>query len=170
MELRVRCINSVKGCEWVGELGDKDRHCSSTCQYVEAVCQYGCGESYSRFMLNKHEQDECPERPIDMKIATFTKQMMDKVSSLETKYEREITALKQKLVDQEERHAIELKTLKKEYLQHQIETIQNITEKEVLLQLDGRMEVYTAAHNNCNKEQEDMRLSLINISEPTRPY
>ena len=167
LELNIRCINSAKGCEWVGELGDHDRHCSSTCQYEEAVCQYGCGGSYSRFMLNKHEQDECPERPIDMKMATFTRQMMDKVSSLETKYEREITALQQKLEDQEERHAIELKTLKKEDLHHQIETIQNITEKEVLLQLDGRMEVYTAAHNNCNKEQEDMRQKLTSLERRT---
>ena len=127
LELRVRCINSVKGCEWVGELGDQDRHCTSRCQYVEAVCQYGCGESYPRFMLGRHEQDECTERPIDMKMATFTRQMMEKVSTLETKYEGEITALKQKLEDQEERHIMEKKELQRNYeegkkeIQHEFE-------------------------------------------------
>ena len=115
LELKVRCMNNGKGCEWVGELGDQDRHCTSRCQYVESVCQYGCGGSYPRFMLGKHEQDECPERPIDMKMATFTRQMMEKVSSLETKYEREIIALKQKLEDQEERHIMEKKELQRNY-------------------------------------------------------
>ena len=115
-DLRVRCVNSAKGCKWVGGFGDQDRHCTSRCQYVEAMCQYGCGESYPRFMIGKHEQDECPERPIDMKMATFTRQMMEKVSSLETRYEGEIAALKQKLEDQEERHIME-----KKELQHEIE-------------------------------------------------
>ena len=151
LELKVRCVNSAKGCDWVGELGDEGRHCTSRCQYVEAVCQYGCGESYPRFMLNKHEQDECPKRPIDMKMATFTRQMMEKVSSLETKYEREITALKKKLKDQEERHIME----KKEF-----EMLQKITEKdkkEVLQQL--------AVHKNCDK---DMREELIALQKSVK--
>ena len=104
LELKVRCLNSVKGCEWVGELGDQERHFTDKCQYVEEVCRYGCGGNYPRILLHTHEQDECPERSVEMKMATFTKQIMKKVCTLEIKYEGEIIKLNKKLTDQEERH------------------------------------------------------------------
>ena len=107
LELKVRCLNSVKGCEWVGELGDQKRHFTNKCQYVEEVCRYGCGGNYPRFLLQTHEQDECPERPVEMKMAAFTKQIMEKVCSLE----KEIINLNKKLTDQEERHKMEKEEL-----------------------------------------------------------
>ena len=108
LELKVCCLNSVKGCEWVGELGDQQRHFTKKCQYIEEVCHYGCGGYYPRFLLHTHEQDECPERPVEMKMATFTKQMLEKVNSFEKKYQVEIIKLNTKLKDQEERHKMEL--------------------------------------------------------------
>ena len=117
LELKVCCLNSVKGCEWVGELGDQERHFTNKCQYVEEVCRYGCGGNYPRFLLLTHEQDECPERPVEMKMATFTKQIMEKVCTLETKHEREIINLNKKLTDQEERHKMEKNELQKQQLQ-----------------------------------------------------
>ena len=103
LELKVRCLNSVKGCEWVGELGDQERHFTNKCQYVQEVCRYGCGGNYPRFLLHTHEQDECPKRPVEMKMAAFTKQIMEKVCTLE----KEIINLNKKLTDQEERHKME---------------------------------------------------------------
>ena len=163
LELRVRCINSVKGCEWVGELGDQDRHCTSRCQYVEAVCQYGCGESYPRFMLGKHEQDECPERPIDMKMATFTRQMMEKVSSLETKYEGEITALKQKLEDQEERHIMEKKELQRNYeegkkeMQHEFEVQTEEMKKKAKTDKEQIVQIMKKEQEKQTQQAEEMK-------------
>ena len=114
LELKVHCLNSVKGCEWVGELGDQERHFTNKCQYVEEVCRYGCGGNYPRFLLHTHEQDECPERPVEVKMATFTKQIMEKVCNLEIKYEGEIIKLNKKLTNQEERHKTEKKELQKQ--------------------------------------------------------
>ena len=117
LELKVRCLNSVKGCEWVGELGDQERHFTNKCEYVKEVCRYGCRGKYPRFLLHAHEQDECPERPVEMKMATFTKQIMEKVCTLETKHEREIIDLNKKLTDQEERHKMEKNGLQKQQME-----------------------------------------------------
>ena len=35
LKLRLRCTNNEKGCEWVGELGDQERHLTNECLYVE---------------------------------------------------------------------------------------------------------------------------------------
>ena len=165
LELRVHCINNVKGCEWVGELGDQDRHCTSRCQCVEAVCQYGCGGSYPRFMLDKHEQDECSERPIDMKMATFTRQMMEKVSTLETKYEGEITALKQKLEDQEERHIMEKKELQRNYeegkkeMQHKFEVQTEEMEKKAKAD-KKQIQVIQKEQEKCEAERRRLAIKV----------
>ena len=33
--MRLRCTNNEKGCEWVGELGDQERHLTNECLFVE---------------------------------------------------------------------------------------------------------------------------------------
>ena len=35
LKLRLRCTNNEKGCEWVGVLGDQERHLTNECLYVE---------------------------------------------------------------------------------------------------------------------------------------
>ena len=35
LKLRLRCTNNEKGCEWVGELGNQERHITNECLYVE---------------------------------------------------------------------------------------------------------------------------------------
>ena len=35
LKLKLRCTNNEKGCEWVGELGDQERHLTNECLYVE---------------------------------------------------------------------------------------------------------------------------------------
>ena len=37
LKLRIRCTNNQKGCEWVGELGDQERHLTDECLYEEAT-------------------------------------------------------------------------------------------------------------------------------------
>ena len=37
LKLRIRCTNNRKGCEWVGELGDQERHLTDECLYVEVT-------------------------------------------------------------------------------------------------------------------------------------
>ena len=139
LELKVRCLNSVKGCEWVGELGDQERHFTNKCQYVQEVCRYGCGGNYPRILLLTHEQDECPERPVGMKMATFTKQFMEKVCTLE----KEIINLNKKLTDQEERHKVEKHELQIQQLQ-QADEISQLKKNLLLLISHAKGILYTA--------------------------
>ena len=143
LELKVRCLNSVKGCEWVGELGDQERHFTNKCQYVEEVCRYGCGGNYPRFLLLTHEQDECPERPVEMKMATFTKQIMQKVCTLEI-------IINKKLTDQEERHKME----KNEFQKQQMEKVYALETKyeEEIIKFNKRMTDQEERHKMEKKE------------------
>ena len=152
LELRGRCFNSVKGCEWVGELGDQERHFTNKCQYVEEVCRYGCGGKYPRFLLHAHEQDECPERPAEMKMATFTKQIMKKVCNLETKYEGEIINLNKKLTDQEERHKTEKNELQKQQMEN-IYALETKYEGEII-KLNKRMKDQEERHKMEKNESQ----------------
>ena len=67
-ELKVRCPNKSRGCEWVGELGDLDRHLSQNsvegeCQFVTVACPHSCGDSFQRCQLEGHKVNDCPNRP-----------------------------------------------------------------------------------------------------------
>ena len=35
LKLKLHCTNVEKGCQWVGELGDQERHLTNECLYVE---------------------------------------------------------------------------------------------------------------------------------------
>ena len=64
-ELKVRCPNKSMGCEWVGELGDLDKHMSEDsvegeCQFVLVACPYSCGSSFQRYLLEDHKANDCP--------------------------------------------------------------------------------------------------------------
>ena len=67
-ELKVRCPNKSLWCEWVGALGDLDRHLSQNsvegeCQFVTVACPYACGEHFQRCQLEGHKVCDCPNRP-----------------------------------------------------------------------------------------------------------
>ena len=67
-ELKVRCPNKSLGCEWVGELGDLDRHLSHNsvegeCKFVRVACPYSCGDGFQRCQLKGHKSNDCPNRP-----------------------------------------------------------------------------------------------------------
>ena len=69
---RVCCSNKDEGCEWVGELGDLERHLNSKpsperqlegCLFEEVACVY-CACLFQRRYISPHQSnDECPKRP-----------------------------------------------------------------------------------------------------------
>ena len=72
-EFRIRCTNSDKGCEWVGELGAVKKHLESDsgCGYVEVKCSSQgydiatrvlCGATMERRHLSNHQENECVYR------------------------------------------------------------------------------------------------------------
>ena len=71
-ELRIRCTNSKKGCDWVGELGaliDHKKSESNGCGYVTVQCtnvgrhKTGCILRMERRFLTNHKENECKYRP-----------------------------------------------------------------------------------------------------------
>jgi len=62
-ELRIRCPCSVRGCEWVSELGSLQKHLDVTCGFVEVTCDYCRRDDILRHSLADHRKYNCPLRP-----------------------------------------------------------------------------------------------------------
>ena len=70
-ELRIRCTNCEKGCDWMGEMGSLDNHLKSDkgCGYVIVECSNRgmsrklCGKLLERRHLTNHKENECRYRP-----------------------------------------------------------------------------------------------------------
>ena len=62
--LKVRCINHTKGCDWVGCLSDEGQHRAQQdgCDYEDIQCAHGCGNTIRRMTQQAHSV-ECPMRP-----------------------------------------------------------------------------------------------------------
>ena len=100
--LRVQC--SKDGCDWEGELGELKRHLSDNCLYVKEVCPYGCGQSYPRHLLKSHKLDECPQRPLEVKLKTLQRHFQQQLIRQEEKHEEDKRELQQQLIQQEKKH------------------------------------------------------------------
>lgn len=70
-EFKVKCTNKDQGCQWVGELGQLDKHINlkpaeenqlQGCQFAQIKCIY-CYELFQRQNIQDHQSEECPERP-----------------------------------------------------------------------------------------------------------
>ena len=70
-EYRVYCCQRGEGCDWVGELGELDRHLNLQplpekllvgCQFSEVDCTY-CVQPFQRRYVQAHQSDDCPKRP-----------------------------------------------------------------------------------------------------------
>ena len=60
---KVKCPNSVEGCEWQGDLGDAEEHLEEKCQHQKVECPNGCGEKMKRKTIQLHTQSDCTHRP-----------------------------------------------------------------------------------------------------------
>ena len=68
---QVRCVHQKSGCEWVGELGELDRHLNLNpklgkklvgCAFAAVACTHCC-EYFQRRHVHAHETESCPQRP-----------------------------------------------------------------------------------------------------------
>ena len=76
LQLKIRCSNKPQGCQWVGELGDLDRHLKlgsvdGKCQFVEVECPLKCDKYIQRRDLVNHQSNECPKRAFTCKHCGF---------------------------------------------------------------------------------------------------
>ena len=61
LDLKIKCNQLKKGCEWVGELREKEDH-DKQCEYVGEVCANKCGEQVMRKAVRNHLEKLCPRR------------------------------------------------------------------------------------------------------------
>ena len=68
----VWCSHKKNGCEWMGKLGEFEKHLNENpsqenqvngCQFVEIKCVHECGGRFLRRNLTTHQIKECPQRP-----------------------------------------------------------------------------------------------------------
>ena len=83
--LEVYCPQKSLGCIWKGELGKIDCHENvgsrdSGCGYLAMDCTYQCGDRFLRKDLKRHEEEDCPERPVDSQIGQLAAQMREVLS------------------------------------------------------------------------------------------
>ena len=65
--LKIHC--PMEGCEWVGELLDKNDHLSK-CKYVSMPCEL-CGVDILKSNMDMHVK-ECPQRKVSCTSIMFT--------------------------------------------------------------------------------------------------
>lgn len=106
--LSVYCIHRDGGCEWSGEVIYLRKHVEEKCLFVGVACKY-CRETFNRQVLELHEEEECPDRPMDVRVAKDVSKMNARLQQVERDREywkneaaalkEEISCLKKTLVD-----------------------------------------------------------------------
>ena len=79
--LVIRCPQKELGCVWEGELGQLQRHLNpgagvssaQGCEFLTVECAYRCGAQLRRRLIQEHEMETCPKRPIEMQVASLMK-------------------------------------------------------------------------------------------------
>ena len=84
LDLAVYCSNRKDGCTWTGELRNVYDHISMSCQLEKPKCRY-CREEFIRSYLDMHEKDECIDRPLEVKLDSFKRQVSSQFAQYEDK-------------------------------------------------------------------------------------
>ena len=99
LNLKVRCSRKGDGCEWEGELRHLDHHEKEECIRALVECRYRCGECVPRHQLAEHEQNACPQRPVDVKMESFMRKIEERhtreMATMKEDHMREMAAMKE---------------------------------------------------------------------------
>ena len=78
--LMICCCWRQLGCDWEGELGQLEQHLhpgagsrGKGCGYVIIECVYKCGDRFERRMIQDHELDACPRRPMEVQMSRLAR-------------------------------------------------------------------------------------------------
>lgn len=63
-QMKVHCVHSSKGCQWIGTYNELRRHRKSKCEHEIVSCSRGCKATMPRKDLLKHLQDTCSLRQV----------------------------------------------------------------------------------------------------------
>ena len=68
-------------------------HEREECEWAVVECSYQCGAHLPRRLMAEHEQDLCPQRPMDVKLECFMKLMETRLTTERERHEREMTKM-----------------------------------------------------------------------------
>ena len=78
--LMICCRWRQLGCDWEGELGQLQEHLrpgvgsrEKGCGYMIIECVYKCGDRFERRMIQDHELDACPRRPMEVQMSRLAR-------------------------------------------------------------------------------------------------
>ena len=63
LDLKVYCDKKTEGCQWVGDLGELEKHLGENCQFIEVNCPNNCGLALQLRLVAKHQANNCLNRP-----------------------------------------------------------------------------------------------------------
>ena len=63
LDLKVYCDKRTEECQWVGGLGELEKHLGENCQFFKVNCPNNCGLAIQRQLLAKHQANDCLKRP-----------------------------------------------------------------------------------------------------------
>ena len=76
-------------------------HEREECEWAVVRCSYQCGARLSRRLMAKHEHEECPQRPMDVKLEHFMKKMEQRHQREMAELKKEMKEIESKMVEQE---------------------------------------------------------------------
>lgn len=116
LELMIHCVKKEDGCQWVGELRHHHKHEEEECEFAILQCRYGCGQLIPRLQLREHEDDVCPQRPVDVKLERVIAKMEVMLTTQKDRHEKEMHAMEERhkkaMARKDESHHAEINELK----------------------------------------------------------
>ena len=140
LELKVRCSRKKDGCEWEGELRHLSDHEREECVWALVECGYHCGERLPRRQLAEHEQELCPQRPVDVKLESFMRKT-------EERHMREMAAVR-------EDHMREMVTVREDHMRE-------------MAAVREELEKMKQVTNELKKENDSYRSELETMRQQT---
>ena len=110
--LMIRCRWRQLGCNWEGELGQLQEHLrpgagsrEKGCGYMIIECVYKCGDRFERRMIQDHELDACPRRPMEVQMSRLARKFEASLRANEKKLNEVIAENKATRAEVEAIHA-----------------------------------------------------------------
>ena len=105
---QVYCERRNDGCEWIGELRHLEEHNMKECGWAVVQCRYHCTGHILRHQLAQHELEECPQRPLEVRIESYMHKMEERhkkeLIAVRDEYATKIEQLERKITDQQTEH------------------------------------------------------------------
>ena len=150
LNLKVRCSRHNDGCQWVGELRHVVPHEREECGWAVVECSYQCGAHLPRRLMDEHQRDECPQRPMDVRLESFMKRM-------EERHEREMKKMEARLLTERERHEREMKEIVEDKHRSEI-----VAMKSEMIESDKRQELELAKQRNETEiKMAELKVTII---------